>query len=27
VGHGMWENLCAGLYLPAGFDRPDALAP
>ena len=27
VGHGMWENLCMGLYLPAGFDRPDAVAP
>ncbi len=27
VGYGMHENLIAGLYLPAGFDRPDAMAP
>jgi hypothetical protein len=26
VGYGMFENLCAGLYLPAGFDGPDAVA-
>ena len=26
IGTGMWENLCQGLYLPAGFDRPDAVA-
>lgn len=26
VGTGMWENLCQGLYLPAGFDRPDAVS-
>ena len=27
VGYGMHENLIAGLYLPAGFDGPDAVAP
>lgn len=27
VGYGMHENLYAGLYLPAGFDGPDAVAP
>jgi hypothetical protein len=27
VGYGMYENLSAGLYLPFGFDKPDAVAP
>lgn len=26
VGYGMFENLCAGLYLPNGFDSPTAVA-
>ena len=26
IGYGMHENLCAGLYLPYGFDRPDTMA-
>jgi hypothetical protein len=27
TGFGMHENMANGLYLPAGFDRPDAVAP
>ncbi len=27
VGYGMHENLVSGLYLPDGFDGPDAMAP
>ncbi len=27
IGHGMHENLCVGVYRPAGFERPDSVAP
>jgi len=27
VGYGMHENMCLGVYRPAGFDTPDAVAP
>lgn len=27
VGYGMHENLISGLYLPDGFDSPEAMAP